>query len=108
MFACRAAPGNEPLDAPRAASLSGKAALGRRNCPWSLESIDGGYEFNGWLGYDPNYQTNSPKGPWWVKDDEYRIASGPMRGYSVLRVYPFRRLLIGQESAILVLRRNPQ
>ena len=74
----------------------------------SRTSIDGGYEFNGWLGYNAAYQAKPGKSPWWVVDDEYMIASGPMAGYSVHRTYPFRRLLTGQNSAILVLHRNPK
>lgn len=69
-------------------------------------SIDGGYEFNGWFGYDPNYRIKRGKSPWWVTDDEYVIASGPVAGYSVFRAYPFRRLLTGRQSEILVLRRD--
>jgi len=68
-------------------------------------SIDGGYEFNGWLGYDAGYQRKQGKSPWWVDDDEYVIALGPMAGYSVFRSYPFRRLLTAQETPVLVLRR---
>jgi hypothetical protein len=69
-------------------------------------SIDGGYEFNGWLGYDAGYQRKQGKSPWWVDDDEYIIASGPMPGYSVFRAYPLRRLLTGRETPVLVLRRD--
>ena len=71
-------------------------------------SIDGGYEFNGWLGYDPGYQRKQGKSPWWVTDDEYVIASGPMPGYSAFRAYPFWRLLAGRESEVVVLRRDGQ
>ena len=68
-------------------------------------SIDGGYEFNGWLGYDFGYQAKPGKSPWWVVDDEYTIASGPMPGFTVYRTYTFRRLLTGRDSTVLVLRR---
>jgi 4-amino-4-deoxy-L-arabinose transferase-like glycosyltransferase len=71
-------------------------------------SIDGGYEFNGWLGYDFHYQAKPGKSPWWVIDDEYTIASGPMPGFTVHRAYPFRRLLTGQNATVLVLHRNPK
>ena len=53
-------------------------------------SIDGGYEFNGWLGYDSNSKAKPGKSPWWVVDDDYMIASGPVPGFSVLRTYPCR------------------
>ncbi len=71
-------------------------------------SIDGGYEFNGWLGYDPGYKRKQGKSPWWVTDDEYVIASGPMPGYSAFRAYPFWRLLAGRKSEVVVLRRDRQ
>jgi hypothetical protein len=71
-------------------------------------SIDGGYEFNGWLGFDPDYQRKPGKSPWWVVDDEYMISSGPLRGYSVLRTYPVTTLLPGLPSRVVVLRRMPQ
>ena len=69
-------------------------------------SIDGGYEFNGWLGYDASYRKSPGKSPWWVVDDEYLVASGPVRGYSVRQAYPFKRLLTGRDSQIVVLQRD--
>jgi hypothetical protein len=70
-------------------------------------SIDGGYEFNGWLGYDAGYQAKPGKSLW-VVDDEYTIASGPMPGFTVHRTYTVRRLLTGQNATILVLHRSPK
>jgi hypothetical protein len=70
-------------------------------------SIDGGYEFNGWLGYDPAYQRQQGKSPWWVVDNEYTIASGPMAGFSVVRTYLVPRRLTGGDSQVVVLRRQP-
>jgi len=69
-------------------------------------SIDGGYEFNGWFGYGFGYEAKPGKSPWWVVDDEYTIASGPMPGFSVHQTYTFRRLLTGQDATVLVLHRN--
>jgi len=69
-------------------------------------SIDGGYEFNGWLGYDAAYRRQPGKSPWWVVDDEYTIASGPLPGFLVFRTYPIPRLLTGGQSQVLVLRRE--
>ena len=68
-------------------------------------SIDGGYEFNGWFGYDPAHKPRPGKSPWWVVDDEYMIASGPLPDFSVLRTYPVPTVLPGRESRIFVLRR---
>ncbi|MBK8768341.1 MAG: glycosyltransferase family 39 protein [Burkholderiaceae bacterium] len=69
------------------------------------EHIDGGYEFNGWFLHDANYVRSREKSWWWVSDDEYVVASGPVPGYVELRRYGFRRWLLGQESNIYVLRR---
>jgi hypothetical protein len=69
-------------------------------------SIDGGYEFNGWLGFDPAYRRKQGKSPWWVVDDAYVIASGPLPGFSVYRSYPVRRGLTDETSQIIVLRRD--
>jgi hypothetical protein len=69
-------------------------------------SIDGGYEFNGWLGFDPVYQRKQGKSPWWVVDDDYMIASGPLSGFSVYRTYPVPRLLTGGQTTVFVLRKD--
>ena len=71
-------------------------------------SIDGGYEFNGWLGYDPGYQRKQGKSPWWVTDDEYVIASGPMPGYSALSSIPVQETAHGAKIRMIVLRRDRQ
>ena len=74
----------------------------------SYRSIDGGYEFNGWYGYDPAYKPASDRSRsyWWVVDDEYMIASGPLPGYVRVKSYPFRRLLTGEQAEVVVLRRQ--
>jgi hypothetical protein len=69
-------------------------------------SIDGGYEFNGWFGYDSDYRSKRGKSPWWVVDNEYIIASGPLPGYSVFQTYPFRRILTRRQSDVFILHRE--
>ena len=69
--------------------------------------IDGGYEFNGWLTYDPLYKPHDYKSYWWVDDDEYMLASGPISGYREVRRLAFRRWLTNTESYVAVLRRMP-
>ncbi len=67
--------------------------------------IDGGYEFNGWINYDPLYKAHDNKSWWWVDDDEYMLASGPVPGYREIRRLPFRRWLTNTQSDVVVLRR---
>lgn len=67
--------------------------------------IDGGYEFNGWVNYDLRYKAQDNKSWWWVDDDEYMVASGPMPGYREIRRLPFRRWLTNTQSDVVVLRR---
>lgn len=75
----------------------------------SPRQIDGGYEFNGWYNFDPARKINYAdpvKSWWWVDDDEYLLAFGPVEGYAVLRRYPYPRWLPGGVGQILTLRRR--
>lgn len=70
--------------------------------------VDGGYEFNGMFLYDPKYKKIESKSWWWVDDDQYIVASGPLPNYTEYRRYSFNRWLTFSESNILVLRKNSQ
>jgi hypothetical protein len=70
-------------------------------------AIDGGYEFNGWHLYEPGYREQPGKSWWWVKDDDYIIASGEVPGYQEIASYPFRRWLPPAPARIVVLRKSP-
>lgn len=74
----------------------------------SPQKIDGGYEFNGWLLYDKKYKQSPMKSWWWVVDDEYVLASGPLPGYMEVKRYPVNRWLKLTAADIIVLRRIPQ
>ncbi len=69
--------------------------------------IDGGYEFNGWTAFDPAYVFTEAKSWWWVVDDEYVIASGPVPGYRVEREYAFSRWLLADRGRVVTLDRLP-
>jgi hypothetical protein len=71
----------------------------------SPKQVDGGYEFNGWYLADRNYKQKDQKSYWWVDDDEYIVASGPLSGYQEIARYPFKRWLPVAEKPILTLRR---
>ncbi len=69
--------------------------------------IDGGYEFGGWYLYRPDYQLQPDKSFWWVADDTYVIASGPLPGYAATARFHFDRWLGSENSNVFVLRRLP-
>ncbi len=48
------------------------------------ESIDGGFEFNGWYCFDPNY-TVSPNKTYWVKDDSFLLTFGCLKDYKIIK-----------------------
>jgi len=50
--------------------------------------IDGGFEFNGWYGYDSKYKKSDGKSWWWVDKDDYVISFGPIIGYDEIKRYP--------------------
>lgn len=72
--------------------------------------IDGGFEFNGWYGYDPAWPADRQPPPdrswWWVADDEYVITLGPVPGYTEQACYPFTRWLGRAPGAVRVLHRD--
>lgn len=67
--------------------------------------IDGGYEFNGWFLYSPTYRQRDNKSYWWVDDDKYIIASGPIDGYDVVARFNPDWWLGWRKPQVLVLRR---
>ncbi len=68
--------------------------------------IDGGYDFNGWYTYDPNYIKTTQMNWWWVVDDKYRISTTPsISGYEVDGVYAYQRWLPPVPTRLFVLKR---
>jgi hypothetical protein len=72
----------------------------------SPKLIDGGYEFNGWYLSDRNYKIKPDKSYWWVDQDDYIVASGPLKGYEEMSRYPFDRWLPNEEKPIVILRKR--
>jgi hypothetical protein len=70
------------------------------------DRIDGGYEFNGWFLNRPDYRQRPGYSFWYVGDDEYVIASGPLPQYEVVGRYPFKRWFLFRDDNVLVLKRN--
>ena len=76
------------------------AALGVRP-----DKIDGGYEFNGWHLYSPAYVAKTGRSFWWVEDDLYVIASGPIPGYAVMESRGFSPWLAASDRRVFTLQR---
>jgi hypothetical protein len=70
------------------------------------DDIDGGFEFNGWYLYDPNYRASPGKSWYWVARDDFMIAFGPVPGFSEMKRYNFQRWLPPGKGSILILRRT--
>ena len=75
------------------------------------EKIDGGFEFNGYYLYDGSVmkleEDPAKKSWWWVQDDAYQLAFGPLEGYTVLKTFPCQSSLFPFSSEdIFVLKRN--
>ena len=71
----------------------------------SPHQIDGGYEFNGWYLFELDYHRKADKSYWWVDDDEYIIASGPIKGYRELQRFSFSAWLLLADASVVVLHR---
>jgi Dolichyl-phosphate-mannose-protein mannosyltransferase len=69
-------------------------------------TIDGGFEFNAWYGFDPDAPRATVGGTWRRQGNEYVVALGPLPSYTEVRRYPFQRWLPLQRDAITVLRKN--
>lgn len=71
--------------------------------------IDGGFEFNGWYLYDPNYSIYKARKAklvwWWVLQDDYIVDFNKIEGYDVVKQYPLKNWLPFQSDRILVLKK---
>lgn len=74
------------------------------------DRIDGGFEFNGWYLYDPNYpirrkiQNNTVW--WWSEKNDYVIAFSPIEGYTAIEQYSLQNWLPFLSDRILVLQKK--
>lgn len=69
-------------------------------------AIDGGYEYNGRYLYRARYRKTPAKSYWWVVDDRWIIASGPLPGYAVVARYGFTSWVTFGPRTVVVLRRK--
>lgn len=67
--------------------------------------IDGGFEFNGYHCYRKHFVKRPGLSWWWVDRERYVLTLGPLAGYTVEKVFPFRRTF-GPGGAIHVLKND--
>jgi putative effector of murein hydrolase LrgA (UPF0299 family) len=70
----------------------------------SERRIDGGLEFNAWYGAGPYNPTVKDEKSWWfVTEDEYVIASGPIEGFSHYKSINYQRWLLPKKDSVQIL-----
>jgi hypothetical protein len=51
--------------------------------------MDGGFEFNGFYLYNPDYKSDGKASWWWVQKDTYLLSFGPVPGYDIVKEFPY-------------------
>lgn len=75
----------------------------------TIQQVDAGFEYNGFYNYHEDRILEEGRSHWWVTDDEWMIAFGPVPGYEKVKGFGFRRWLWGgRKDEICVLRTNNQ
>ncbi len=69
--------------------------------------FDGGFEFNGYRCYKKEFEPKEGLSWWWVEREDYLVTLGPLPNYTVVRTFPFTRIL-GEDGQIHVLRPRDQ
>jgi hypothetical protein len=72
------------------------------------EDVDGGFEFNGWYLYNPDFKAPKGKNFWWVHRDHYVVAFRELPGYKLEREYHYSNWLPPAHRKVLLLRREEQ
>lgn len=71
----------------------------------SAAELDGGFEFNGLMGYEPGYVAQAGKSWWWVKDDRYIASFALIPGYIPARVAVYEKWLPPSKGTVFILQR---
>lgn len=69
--------------------------------------MDGGFEFNGYHCYEKNFVKKPGLSWWWVDSENYLLTLGPLDGYKVERIFPFRRIFL-DNGAVYVLKNDSE
>lgn len=67
--------------------------------------MDGGFEFNGYHCYRKDFVKKPGLSWWWVDSENYLLALGPLDGYEVEKMFPFRRIF-PDNGAVYVLKND--
>jgi hypothetical protein len=71
------------------------------------ETLDGGFEYNGFHRADAKPDAPPPgRSWWWVKDDRFVVAFGPVEGYAERARFPVARWLPRTPAHVLLLERR--
>jgi hypothetical protein len=70
------------------------------------DDIDGGFEFNGWYLYAPDFKAPKGKNFWWVHRDDYVVAFGELPGYRIAKEYHYSNWLPPTRRKVLLLRKE--
>jgi hypothetical protein len=68
-------------------------------------AIDGGFEFNGFNCYKKGFVQKPGLSWWWVEKENYLLALGPLPGYTVDTIFPFKRIF-PHDGAVYVLKKE--
>jgi hypothetical protein len=70
-------------------------------------TLDGGFEYNGFYGFESRSGGPQPgKSWWWIKDDLFIVAFVPVTGYQEIAAFPVRRWLRRTPPVVRLLRRS--
>ena len=72
----------------------------------SPRNIDGGFEFNGWYETGKRNPVTKYERSWWfVDDDTWIVAQGPVFGYKTIGCYPYFCYFTFRKDTVLILMR---
>ena len=70
------------------------------------ETLDGGFEYNGYYGFERKPRGYAPgKSWWWVQDDRFVVAFSPVAGFTELERFPVKRWLARTPPTVYLLAR---
>ena len=71
------------------------------------ETLDGGFEYNGYYGFERKPRGYAPgKSWWWVKDDRYVVAFSSLPGYEEIETWRVEHWLSRSPPEVKLLRRR--
>ena len=68
--------------------------------------IEGGFEFNGWYHYRPEFSGMPGISNWWSAGDEYFISFGDVIGYRNIKSFPYSSWLFMRQGNIYILKKE--